>query len=114
MKEVYIAFDVDGTLIKNAHADRYKKRRTLDGAYPYDQGNMDIIDILVLLSRQKNVKIIVWSGGGKQYADNWVDRLQIREWVWKTGHKLDSSLPKPQVAFDDVKNFNLAEVNIIV
>jgi predicted HAD superfamily phosphohydrolase YqeG len=57
-----IAFDVDDTLIK------YE-----DGK---ERPNRELIQVLVYLYAMGN-KIIVWSGGGKDYAEMWTRRLFI-------------------------------------
>lgn len=53
-----IAFDVDGTLI------------TLSN----DRPRWDIVEMVHTLKKCGHT-IIVWSGGGKDYADMWVRRL---------------------------------------
>lgn len=58
-----IAFDVDGTLISYG-----------------DKPRRDIIQILVLLKGLGN-RIIVHSGGGKDYAEMWVRRLFLEDYV---------------------------------
>jgi len=103
MQRVALCFDIDGTLI--------------DGDHKY----VSMIKVLVVLSEQnwKNVRIIVWSGGGREYAETIVRRLgldalknlqvmgklQYRELV-DSGYKI--------VAFDDVQDTRLGDVNLIV
>jgi hypothetical protein len=114
MKTITIAFDVDGTLITNVAADIYQQKRPPIGQpYDYDTPNRDIVELLVILSRFKNVKIVVWSGGGKQYAQMWVDRLKLNKWVWKVTGKLDGEI-KPDIAIDDIHSCELGLVNLIV
>ena len=114
MRKIIIAFDVDGTLITNVPADIYQEKRPSPGTpYDYDVPNRDIVELLVILSRFKNVQIVVWSGGGKNYAQMWVDRLKLSKWVWKTAGKLDGTV-KPDIAIDDIHDCNLGEINLIV
>lgn len=54
MKQITIAFDCDGTLLNNTKQDMVANER--------------IRTLLVILSSFKNVRIIVWSGGGELYA----------------------------------------------
>lgn len=97
MKEIIIAFDIDGTL---------------NGEFGW---NMEIVNLLKLLSsKMKNTKIIVWSGGGKEYAEMWVRRMQLEKFVDGCYHKVGYNGPKVDIAFDDIHEFNLAEKNIIV
>lgn len=56
------AFDVDGTLITYSDKPRW-----------------DVIDTLRHLS--KFGTILVWSGGGKDYAEQWVRKLHLEEFV---------------------------------
>lgn len=114
MTDIIIAFDVDGTLITNVPADLYEQKRPPIGqAYDYDTPNRDIVELLVILSRFKNVKIVVWSGGGQQYAQTWVDRLKLSKWVWKTAGKLDGTV-SPDIAIDDIHDCDLGKINLIV
>lgn len=105
MKEIIIAFDVDGTLISNTNG--LGKERL----------NIDIYNIMVLLSKQKNTKIIVWSGGGKDYAEQIVLKYGLGKYVEAIYAKQDydeSIHGKVDIAFDDQHIFSLADKNIIV
>lgn len=62
-KDISILFDVDGTLI------------TFD-----DEPRWEIINLLKTL-HSLGVKIIVASGGGKDYAAMWVRRLFLEKYV---------------------------------
>lgn len=80
-----IAFDVDGTLISYG-----------------DKPRRDIIQMLITLSSLGN-RIIVHSGGGKDYAEMWVRRLFLQEYVSECR---DKSFVTPvgkdiDLAFDD-------------
>ena len=58
MKKIVIAVDVDGTLITNT------------GARP-DIANEKIVELVKTLSSFKNVRIVVWSGGGNEVIKRW-------------------------------------------
>ena len=113
MQNVIIAFDVDGTLIKNAGIDR-------EHGIP-SNGDTPIvhwINTLQVLSTCKNVKIVVWSGGGKQYAEMWGRRLGLDQYVWQYASKLQheefKGLCEHLIAFDDIQATQLGDVNLIV
>lgn len=112
MKTALIAFDIDGTLRSNTIEDKVvaiERIRTL----------------LITLSSMKNTKILVWSGGGELYAQQMVDALCIRKYVdivaGKELHPDDNmgvreshSIYKPDIAFDDIQDCILGNVNLIV
>jgi FMN phosphatase YigB (HAD superfamily) len=98
----YIAFDIDGTLVHTGW-------KTAN-----DELNHTTAHLLILLSALPDVKIIVWSGGGEAYAKQQVRRFGLEEFVWRCASKLDSSLPKVDLAFDDEAAFALAKVNLQV
>lgn len=98
----YIAFDCDGTLFHTG----LRAENT--------QVANDRAHLLILLSRLPKVRIIVWSGGGADYAQSLVKRFYLEEFVWRATSKFDSTLPKVDVAFDDVADFAMAKVNIQV
>lgn len=96
MQKLVIAFDVDGTLVSED-----------------DVPCMQYIWMLQTLSKlTKNVKIVVWSGGGKQYAEMWGKRLELDEYVWKYMAK-DRTF-HVDIAVDDQQAFALGDKNIIV
>lgn len=94
-----IAFDVDGTLI----------------SFPDDQPRRNIIEMLITL-RMSGHDIIVWSGGGKEYAEVWVKRLFLAPYVQlvmeKPLHRIDEG-PFADICFDD-EEVKLATVNVRV
>jgi hypothetical protein len=113
MAKVIIAFDVDGTLIKNAGIDR-------EHGIP-SSGDVPIvywINTLQVLSTCKNVKIVVWSGGGKQYAETWGRRLGLDQYVWQYASKLEhprlKALCDSLIAIDDIQATALGDINLIV
>jgi phosphoserine phosphatase len=113
MASVIIAFDVDGTLIKNAGVDRQHGIPSNDDVPIVYQ-----INTLMVLSTYKNVKIVVWSGGGKQYAETWGRRLGLDKYVWRYASKLEHEDIKQRcdtlIAIDDIQATNLGDVNLIV
>lgn len=97
MKTVTIAFDVDGTLRCNCtETCRDVNRR--------------IVDLVYILERMKNTKIIVWSGGGADYARSFMGKFNFKGVTYAS--KLDDI--KPDIAIDDQQDFNLATFNLIV
>ena len=104
MRWIVIAFDVDGTLIKN-------------GDYPddgKDEPYSDIVTVLKIVSKWKNVKIVVWSGGGGDYAQMWGGRLGIDDYVWKYASKTEHEQIKPDIAIDDIQDTAIGAINLIV
>lgn len=108
MQKTIIAFDVDGTLITNNDPER------VHGVPSNDEvPHVPIINMLMTFSRFKNVKIVVWSGGGKQYAETWGRRLGLDKYVWRYASKTET-MPYPVVAIDDMQACELGIVNLIV
>lgn len=103
MEKVAVCFDVDGTLIDNHEI------------------NFDTLDLLncFVAQKWKNVDIIVWSGGGADYA-----RTQVRlilpaiEDKVKFYSKLDYKTIREKynkiIAIDDIQDTRLGDVNLIV
>jgi len=87
-----IAFDVDGTLI--SFKDRPKE---------------DTIKLLKLLHGMGN-RIIVWSGGGRDYAKTWVQKLYLEDYVDEVKDKFDKH-EYVDICFDD-EMVDLAIINI--
>lgn len=107
MKKITIAFDVDGTLID--HEGHVNRR---------------IVDLLITLSSFKNTQILVWSGGGKDYAEMWVRKLDIEKYVKACysknhlgevngTHRFDPVVV-PDIAIDDIQACELGRLNLIV
>ena len=113
MAKVIFAFDVDGTLIQS-----------VKGNHPHGVLSSDDVPIihqintLQVLSTYKNVRIVVWSGGGKQYAEAWGNRLGLDKYVWRYASKLEHEAIKAScdflIAVDDIQATALGDVNIIV
>ena len=113
MSKVIIAFDVDGTLIRNVDATRVPGV-PVNGDVPI----VHQINTLQVLSTYKNIKIVVWSGGGKQYAETWGRRLGLDKYVWRYASKLEHENLKAMcdtlIAIDDIQATQLGDVNLIV
>jgi phosphoserine phosphatase len=117
MKKVVIAFDVDGTLIRNDGPG------DMDGGVPV--ANERIRSMLVTFARFKNTKIIVWSGGGELYARQVAAAIGISKYVDEyhaknlTGKNPDGSYKfepgfVPDIAIDDIQDCELGLNNLIV
>lgn len=113
MQRLIYAFDVDGTLIKNGSPDRQHG--------VVNEGDVPIvhqINTLMVLSTYKNIRIVVWSGGGKQYAEMWGKRLGLDKYVWRYASKLEHEQIKSQcdflIAVDDIQSTRLGDANAIV
>ncbi len=103
MRWVVVAFDVDGTLIGHSIMG--------DGTYwPHD----GIVSLAKTLSRFKNVKVVVWSGGGKDYASRMGRWLGLDEYVWKYASKTEHDQIKPDIAIDDIQDTAIGVINLIV
>jgi hypothetical protein len=113
MAKVVIAFDVDGTLIRNSEGERQHGVPNNNDVPIVHQ-----INTLQVLSTYKNVRIVVWSGGGKKYAEMWGARLGLDKYVWKYASKLEHEQIKAQcdflIAIDDIQATALGDVNLIV
>lgn len=114
MQKITIAFDVDGTLIKE---------KIGKGNSPIP--NERIRSLLIALSSFKNVRIIVWSGGGEAYARMVAAQIGIREYVDnyasknhagkdEAGKHIFSPDIRPDIAIDDIQACELGIINLIV
>lgn len=121
MKKITIAFDIDGTIRSNT-VDQTKA----------PVANEEIRSLLIILSKFKNVKILVWSGGGELYARQVASSLGLQEYV--DGYadkkiiscsKADCQAPdeehnhfgtelQPDIAIDDIQDCTLGKLNLIV
>lgn len=112
MKKFTVAFDVDGTLINN---------RSVRGT---PVANEDIRTLLIILSKFKNVRIVVWSGGGELYARQVASAIGISKYVHEYASKnhvdtVDGEHQfapdiKPDIAIDDIQACTLGTINLIV
>jgi hypothetical protein len=73
----------------------------------------------------KNTRIMVWSGGGEGYARKVVNALGIEKDVDEygdkgyggydaNGHPIFHTDLKPDIAFDDIEEFSLGTLNLVV
>lgn len=114
MDEIIIAFDVDGTILRNEgiHPETPTYLRPKLGV------NLEVIQLIQILSRKmKNTKIYVWSGGGKDYAEQIVHMYGLEPYVDKCFGKMeyDETIDGiVDICFDDVHACKLANKNIIV
>lgn len=125
MEEVVIAFDVDGTILCNEGITP----QTPTHLRPRMGLNLEIIQLIQILSRKmKNSKVIVWSGGGKAYAEQIVREYGLEPYVYacygkptsapahlSQGDEYDETIHgKVDICFDDVHACTLAGINLIV
>ena len=117
MKKTTIAFDVDGTLIRNGYLG--------DGS---PRPNERIRQLMYILSTFKNVRIICWSGGGEVYARQVAREIGVAKYIDDYADKnlqpYDSNLgespvfvptiDKPDIAIDDIQDCELGIINLIV
>lgn len=113
MQRLVFAFDIDGTLIQNGSPDRQHG--------VVNEGDVPIvhqINTLQVLSTYKNIRIVVWSGGGKQYAEMWGKRLGLDKYVWRYASKMEHADIKAQcdflIAIDDIQSTRIGDANAIV
>lgn len=100
MEKVAICFDVDGTLIDE------------------DIEHHSTLALLRLfgLQKWKNVDVIVWSGGGRQYAETIGRRLGLDNVKYhsKLEHELLRRVYSKLIAIDDIQDTRIGDVNLIV
>lgn len=99
MKKIHIAFDVDGTLRCNC-TDTCK------------DPNERIVELLKILASMKNTVIYVWSGGGKDYAQRFVNLYELNKFVDHITSK--TSGIAPHIAIDDIQDTAIGDINLIV
>lgn len=107
-RNILIAVDVDGTLRCNC------KPECIDPGIIRGT-TMTVADFVNALSTFKNVRLMVWSGGGKDYAQNAINRYGILRAF--PASKIDPTTwvyGKPNIAIDDIQSFNMADFNLIV
>lgn len=111
MKNVVIAFDIDGTLRDNTEDKDVR-------------ANERIRTLLYILSTFKNVSIVVWSGSGELYAGQCARELGVAPYVWRYAsknhvgevdgvHEFEPELT-PDIAIDDIQACELGNINLIV
>lgn len=90
-----VAFDVDGTLIK----------KTSDGDVP----RYDVIEVMLWMSALGHT-VFVWSGGGEDYARQWVRKLGLTPFCRVIPKQAHFGI---DLAFDD-QEAELAKVTVRV
>lgn len=107
MKEVIVAFDVDGTIYGSPFL--HKGEPVL---------NLRTVLLMQLLKEHiKNIKIYVWSGGGQEYAEQIVTKFGLEPFVDRCFGKAtydETIYGKVDIAFDDELPFEMADKNLIV
>ena len=107
MKNIIIAFDIDGTLRNNEK--EYWIWNPL-WAIP----NERIRTLLITLASFKNVECCIWSWWWKQYAEDIRRKFLLEKYVkesncyWKTDWFI------PDIAIDDIQACELWKINLIV
>lgn len=114
MKEVTIAFDIDGTILNNEGIPP----ATPPHLRPPTSVNLEVVLLLQLLAKHmKNTRIILWSGGGKDYAEQIARRYGLERYVHRCYGKAeyDETVDgKVDIAIDDVHACELGAINLIV
>jgi len=112
MKKITVAFDIDGTLRCNC-------TETCQDA------NQPIIALANIYGKWfKNIELHAWSGGGKDYAYQFVrthgleklipeSRCHSKVLVSTNPWKFDNDF-HPDIAIDDIQDFELGGLNLIV
>lgn len=114
MKKLIIAFDCDGTLVTTDSASSKKI-----------VANERQRSMLIALAHSKNVRIVVWSGGGEMWARQVGASLGLDKYVWKymsknhlgkdkEGKHMFNPDIEPDIAFDDIQDCRLGIINVIV
>lgn len=107
MKQIIVAFDIDGTIYGSPFMNR---------AEPVL--NLRTVQLMELLhSHIKNVTIYVWSGGGQEYAEKIVNKFGLEKYVDRCFGKAEYDAGIHgivDIAFDDEAFFDLADKNLIV
>lgn len=107
MNELIVAFDVDGTIYGSPFM--HKAEPVL---------NLKTVQMMELFHDHiKNCKIYVWSGGGKEYAEQIVLKFGLEKYVDRCmgKHDYDEIIDgKIDIAFDDEPSFSMADKNFVV
>lgn len=110
MQEIIIAFDCDGTILNNEGIPL----ETPTYLRPKCGVNLEVITLIQILSKKmKNSRVIVWSGGGKEYAEGIVRMYGLEKYVSACYDKATCE-EDVDIAFDDQHGFNLADKNLII
>jgi phosphoserine phosphatase len=96
MTMVIVCFDVDGCLVDDLDIAREKVR-----------------DLLVMFASFPDVRVIVWSGSGADYAERMARLIHVDPYVHDYAAKSEALGLKPDITFDD-QDVTLGTVNIRV
>lgn len=104
MRKVTVAFDIDGTLRCNCtDTCQDLNECTMEGLY--------------FFRHMKNVRIMIWSGGGVNYVESFMRLHAISDRKICVASKLDPATwrwGKPDITIDDQQDFSLGTFNLIV
>jgi len=110
MKNLTVAFDVDGTILNNKDIIL----GTPSHLRPKQGMNLEVILLMQIFAKKmKNVTVVVWSGGGKEYAENIVRMYGLEKYVYRCYDKHDCDITI-DIAFDDMHDCELADKNLVV
>jgi len=121
MKKITIAFDVDGTLRDN----KFDSTSEIT-PFPTDKpiANEEIRTLLIILSKFKNIRILVWSGGGELYARQICGQFGLTKYVDAYAGKIITEEDRMgvrqshpnlavDIAIDDIQDCVLGGLNLI-
>jgi FMN phosphatase YigB (HAD superfamily) len=112
MKKITLAFDCDGTLVTTDSAET-----------KHIVANERIRSMLITFASFKNVRIVVWSGGGELWArqvgaalgiDKYVDVYATKNHIDDNGRHVFSPDIVADIAIDDMHDTLLGTFNLIV
>jgi hypothetical protein len=101
MTDLKVAFDVDGTLIHDGNPAFMGKNMS-----PLVDTPRYSIIALFKAFEILGAEMYVWSGGGVDYAERWVEKLGL------TAHVVAKNSFKPDIAVDDMFSADLGTINI--
>lgn len=102
MAKILIAVDIDGTLRCNC-TDTCR------------DVNEDVVELVRLLKKMKNTKLVAWSGGGSDYCQSFINTDSRLQAIF--GNKCYSKIGAPfipDIAIDDIQDTALGVINLIV
>ena len=100
MKKLVIAFDVDETLVRQDKQGR-------------DYPNYPVIELLRWFKSQGHT-IVIWSGGGEEYARHWAEKLGFTDAKTALKDAEASRTFEVDIAVDDAPEFLLGKVQVYV
>lgn len=112
MKEVIIAFDINGTLLNDSGVPAQ------GFTYAPATINLEVVLLIQLLSKHiKNSKVILWSIAGKDYAEQVCHRYGLEKYIHRCFGKAEYdevTYGKVDICFDDLADCSLADKNLII